>query len=123
MFMLCFREGMIMKRSGGHRIPGLNCCGQGSVCYRWSKRYQKNTIVLTSYYTKPFQILLWPHVLFPESQRKLQQHLAHLKYVPYGHCRLLSCLIFSVFFFKFFLKFVYQCFHSFYGKLRCGKKN
>nr|XP_054360305.1 phospholipase D1 isoform X4 [Mirounga angustirostris] len=31
-------EGMIMKRSGGHRIPGLNCCGQGRACYRWSKR-------------------------------------------------------------------------------------
>ena len=27
-----------MKRSGGHRIPGLNCCGQGRACYRWSKR-------------------------------------------------------------------------------------
>lgn len=39
---LCFcpcREGFIMKRSGGHRIPGLNCCGQGRMCYRWSKRY------------------------------------------------------------------------------------
>uniref|UniRef100_A0A6I8NTK7 Phospholipase n=1 Tax=Ornithorhynchus anatinus TaxID=9258 RepID=A0A6I8NTK7_ORNAN len=32
-------EGMIMKRSGGHRIPGLSCCGQGSSCYRWSKRW------------------------------------------------------------------------------------
>ncbi|XP_074261540.1 phospholipase D1 isoform X4 [Saimiri boliviensis] len=32
-------EGMIMKRSGGHRIPGLNCCGQGRACYRWSKRW------------------------------------------------------------------------------------
>ncbi|XP_007517979.1 phospholipase D1 isoform X2 [Erinaceus europaeus] len=32
-------EGMIMKRSGGHRIPGLNCCGHGSACYRWSKRW------------------------------------------------------------------------------------
>ncbi|XP_012692381.1 phospholipase D1a [Clupea harengus] len=32
-------EGMILKRSGGHRIPGLNCCGQGKVCYRWSKRW------------------------------------------------------------------------------------
>ncbi|XP_053246528.1 phospholipase D1 [Podarcis raffonei] len=32
-------EGMIMKRSGGHRIPGLNCCGQGQLCYRWSKRW------------------------------------------------------------------------------------
>ncbi|XP_053163805.1 phospholipase D1 isoform X1 [Hemicordylus capensis] len=32
-------EGMIMKRSGGHRIPGLNCCGQGRLCYRWSKRW------------------------------------------------------------------------------------
>lgn len=32
-------EGMIMKRSGGHRIPGLQCCGQGRLCYRWSKRW------------------------------------------------------------------------------------
>ncbi|KAJ8003765.1 hypothetical protein DPEC_G00151740 [Dallia pectoralis] len=32
-------EGMIQKRSGGHRIPGLNCCGQSQVCYRWSKRW------------------------------------------------------------------------------------
>nr|XP_033814661.1 phospholipase D1 isoform X1 [Geotrypetes seraphini]XP_033814662.1 phospholipase D1 isoform X1 [Geotrypetes seraphini]XP_033814663.1 phospholipase D1 isoform X1 [Geotrypetes seraphini] len=32
-------EGMIMKRSGGYRIPGLNCCGQGRICYRWSKRW------------------------------------------------------------------------------------
>uniref|UniRef100_A0A4W3J0T4 Phospholipase n=1 Tax=Callorhinchus milii TaxID=7868 RepID=A0A4W3J0T4_CALMI len=33
------REGMIVKRSGGHRIPGLNCCGRHRVCYRWSKRW------------------------------------------------------------------------------------
>uniref|UniRef100_A0A8C6Q301 Phospholipase n=1 Tax=Nothobranchius furzeri TaxID=105023 RepID=A0A8C6Q301_NOTFU len=32
-------EGMIYKRSGGHRIPGLNCCGHGQACYRWSKRW------------------------------------------------------------------------------------
>lgn len=32
-------EGMIMKRSGGHRIPGLNCCGHRRACYRWSKRW------------------------------------------------------------------------------------
>ncbi|KAL1022014.1 hypothetical protein UPYG_G00021080 [Umbra pygmaea] len=32
-------EGMIHKRSGGHRIPGLNCCGHSKVCYRWSKRW------------------------------------------------------------------------------------
>ncbi|KAM7376149.1 hypothetical protein PAMP_005894 [Pampus punctatissimus] len=31
-------EGMIHKRSGGHRIPGMNCCGQSQACYRWSKR-------------------------------------------------------------------------------------
>lgn len=35
---LSFREGMVSKRSGGHRIPGLNCCGQSRMCYRWSKR-------------------------------------------------------------------------------------
>ncbi|XP_072897805.1 phospholipase D1-like isoform X1 [Hemitrygon akajei] len=32
-------EGFVMKRSGGHRIPGLNCCGRNQVCYRWSKRW------------------------------------------------------------------------------------
>uniref|UniRef100_A0AAR2KRL1 Phospholipase n=1 Tax=Pygocentrus nattereri TaxID=42514 RepID=A0AAR2KRL1_PYGNA len=33
------REGMIYKRSGGHRIPGMNCCGHSQICYRWSKRW------------------------------------------------------------------------------------
>uniref|UniRef100_A0A8C3B065 Phospholipase n=1 Tax=Cyclopterus lumpus TaxID=8103 RepID=A0A8C3B065_CYCLU len=33
------REGMVLKRSGGHRIPGLNCCGRSRMCYRWSKRW------------------------------------------------------------------------------------
>ncbi|XP_030629156.1 phospholipase D1a [Chanos chanos] len=32
-------EGMVQKRSGGHRIPGMNCCGQSKVCYHWSKRW------------------------------------------------------------------------------------
>ncbi|XP_072110983.1 phospholipase D1-like isoform X2 [Mobula birostris] len=32
-------EGFVMKRSGGHRIPGLNCCGRNQMCYRWSKRW------------------------------------------------------------------------------------
>ncbi|XP_055223194.1 phospholipase D2 isoform X2 [Gorilla gorilla gorilla] len=32
-------EGMIRKRSGGHRVPGLTCCGRDQVCYRWSKRW------------------------------------------------------------------------------------
>uniref|UniRef100_A0AAX7T709 Phospholipase n=1 Tax=Astatotilapia calliptera TaxID=8154 RepID=A0AAX7T709_ASTCA len=31
-------EGMVLKRSGGHRIPGMNCCGRSRMCYRWSKR-------------------------------------------------------------------------------------
>uniref|UniRef100_A0AAX7SDM5 Phospholipase n=1 Tax=Astatotilapia calliptera TaxID=8154 RepID=A0AAX7SDM5_ASTCA len=32
-------EGMVLKRSGGHRIPGMNCCGRSRMCYRWSKRW------------------------------------------------------------------------------------
>uniref|UniRef100_A0A4W6DMG2 Phospholipase n=1 Tax=Lates calcarifer TaxID=8187 RepID=A0A4W6DMG2_LATCA len=35
----CKLEGMIYKRSGGHRIPGMNCCGHSQACYRWSKRW------------------------------------------------------------------------------------
>lgn len=32
-------EGFILKRSGGHRIQGLNCFGHHQICYRWSKRW------------------------------------------------------------------------------------
>ncbi|XP_008395128.1 phospholipase D1 [Poecilia reticulata] len=32
-------EGMVLKRSGGHRFPGMNCCGRSRICYRWSKRW------------------------------------------------------------------------------------
>ncbi|KAE8620516.1 hypothetical protein XENTR_v10010293 [Xenopus tropicalis] len=32
-------EGFIQKRSGGHRIQGLNCFGHHQICYRWSKRW------------------------------------------------------------------------------------
>ncbi|XP_034562720.1 phospholipase D1 [Notolabrus celidotus] len=32
-------EGMVLKRSGGHRVPGMNCCGHSKMCYRWSKRW------------------------------------------------------------------------------------
>uniref|UniRef100_A0A8C1WR90 Phospholipase n=1 Tax=Cyprinus carpio TaxID=7962 RepID=A0A8C1WR90_CYPCA len=35
----CILEGIVLKRSGGHRIPGLNCCGHSKMCYRWSKRW------------------------------------------------------------------------------------
>ncbi|PWA25089.1 hypothetical protein CCH79_00019081 [Gambusia affinis] len=35
-------EGMVLKRSGGHRFPGLNCCGRSRICYRWSKRSEQN---------------------------------------------------------------------------------
>ncbi|KAM9332850.1 phospholipase D2 [Pholidichthys leucotaenia] len=32
-------EGPIIKRSGGHRIQGLNCIGHHRVCFRWSRRW------------------------------------------------------------------------------------
>ncbi|KAL4659938.1 phospholipase D2 [Arapaima gigas] len=32
-------EGFILKRSGGHRIQGLNCFGHHQFCYRWSRRW------------------------------------------------------------------------------------
>ncbi|XP_036379935.1 phospholipase D2 [Megalops cyprinoides] len=32
-------EGFILKRSGGHRIQGLNCIGHHLFCYRWSRRW------------------------------------------------------------------------------------
>lgn len=35
----CLREGPIFKRSGGHRIQGLNCIGHHQFCFRWSRRW------------------------------------------------------------------------------------
>uniref|UniRef100_A0A669F8P6 Phospholipase n=1 Tax=Oreochromis niloticus TaxID=8128 RepID=A0A669F8P6_ORENI len=32
-------EGYILKRSGGHRIQGLNCIGHHQICFRWSRRW------------------------------------------------------------------------------------
>ncbi|XP_051902928.1 phospholipase D2 [Hippocampus zosterae] len=32
-------EGPIFKRSGGHRVQGLNCIGHHQICYRWSRRW------------------------------------------------------------------------------------
>ncbi|XP_022618041.1 phospholipase D2-like [Seriola dumerili] len=32
-------EGPIFKRSGGHRIQGLNCTGHHQFCFRWSRRW------------------------------------------------------------------------------------
>ncbi|KAM6983882.1 phospholipase D2 [Tautogolabrus adspersus] len=32
-------EGPISKRSGGHRIQGLNCIGHHQICFRWSRRW------------------------------------------------------------------------------------
>ncbi|XP_066578460.1 phospholipase D2 [Amia ocellicauda] len=32
-------EGFILKRSGGHRIQGINCIGHHQFCYRWSRRW------------------------------------------------------------------------------------
>lgn len=40
------REGMIYKRSGGHRIPGMNCCGHSQACYRWSKRCAVTSVLV-----------------------------------------------------------------------------
>ena len=37
--VFCVREGPIFKRSGGHRIQGLNCIGHHQFCYRWSRRW------------------------------------------------------------------------------------
>uniref|UniRef100_A0A8C9TTN3 Phospholipase n=1 Tax=Scleropages formosus TaxID=113540 RepID=A0A8C9TTN3_SCLFO len=52
LFSHSLSEGMVQKRSGGHRIPGLNCCGRSKVCYRWSKRWLlvKDSFLL---YVKP----------------------------------------------------------------------
>ncbi|XP_072006076.1 phospholipase D2 isoform X2 [Engystomops pustulosus] len=32
-------EGFVLKRSGGHRVQGINCFGHHQICYRWSKRW------------------------------------------------------------------------------------
>ncbi|KAG9346396.1 hypothetical protein JZ751_006707 [Albula glossodonta] len=38
-FLPLGREGFILKRSGGHRIQGLNCIGHHQFLFRWSRRW------------------------------------------------------------------------------------
>uniref|UniRef100_A0A672N3M5 Phospholipase n=1 Tax=Sinocyclocheilus grahami TaxID=75366 RepID=A0A672N3M5_SINGR len=39
LFVFFHSEGYILKRSGGHRIQGLNCIGHHQFCFRWSRRW------------------------------------------------------------------------------------
>lgn len=57
LYFVSSREGMIYKRSGGHRIPGMNCCGHSQACYRWSKR-----CVVTSVFVSPSLFRRVPHL-------------------------------------------------------------
>ncbi|XP_064408967.1 phospholipase D2 [Latimeria chalumnae] len=59
-------EGMILKRSGGHHIHGLNCTGHDQVFYRWSKRWMvvKDSFLM---YMKPEDAVVSFVLLFDPS--------------------------------------------------------
>uniref|UniRef100_A0A8C6PMQ1 phospholipase D n=1 Tax=Nothobranchius furzeri TaxID=105023 RepID=A0A8C6PMQ1_NOTFU len=63
---MCFREGPIMKRSGGHHIQGLNCFGHHQFCFRWSHRWLvvKDSFLL--YMSQDYDIINFVLLFDPE---------------------------------------------------------
>ncbi|XP_068130037.1 phospholipase D2-like [Hyperolius riggenbachi] len=73
-------EGFIHKRSGGHRIQGLNCFGHHRMCFRWSKRWLvvKDSFLL---YMKPDSGEISFVLLFdPEFQTQVGKKHTESKY-------------------------------------------
>ncbi|CAB1316362.1 unnamed protein product [Coregonus sp. 'balchen'] len=76
-------EGSIFKRSGGHRIQGLNCIGHHQFCFRWSKRWLvvKDSFLL--YMNRENGVVCFVLVFDPEF--KVQVGRAHTD-TKYGVC-------------------------------------
>ncbi|XP_028653976.2 phospholipase D2 isoform X1 [Erpetoichthys calabaricus] len=73
-------EGFILKRSGGHRIQGLNCIGHHQFCYRWSRRWLvvKDSFLL---YMKPEAGIISFVLLFdPELKVQVGRRFTETKY-------------------------------------------
>lgn len=88
------REGMIYKRSGGHRIPGMNCCGHSKACYRWSKR-----CVVTS-------VLVWCSVCLSSPLCARLSNFFVCLFNPPFHCSSVYCFSLHYILYLFFLLFI-----------------
>ncbi|XP_053321087.1 phospholipase D2 [Spea bombifrons] len=88
-------EGFIQKRSGGHRIQGINCFGHHQICYRWSKRWLvvKDSFLL---YQKPDSgeisfVLLFDPEFNMEIGKKATEAKYGVKIENYSRTLILKC--------------------------------
>ncbi|KAM3869442.1 phospholipase D2 [Diretmus argenteus] len=73
-------EGSIFKRSGGHRIQGLNCIGHHQFCFRWSHRWLvvKDSFLL--YMNRDYGIISFVLLFDPEFKVKVGRAYTDTKY-------------------------------------------
>ncbi|KAM4620740.1 phospholipase D2 [Polymixia lowei] len=73
-------EGPIFKRSGGHRIQGLNCIGHHQFCFRWSRRWLvvKDSFLL--YMNRDHGVISFVLLFDPEFKVKVGRAYTDTKY-------------------------------------------
>uniref|UniRef100_A0A3Q3M8R6 Phospholipase n=1 Tax=Mastacembelus armatus TaxID=205130 RepID=A0A3Q3M8R6_9TELE len=73
-------EGPIFKRSGGHRIQGLNCIGHHQICFRWSHRWLVVKDSFLMYMNRDFGCINFVLLFDPEFKVKVGRAYTDTKY-------------------------------------------
>ena len=74
------REGPISKRSGGHRIQGLNCIGHHQFCFRWSHRWLVVKDSFLMYMNRDYGKINFVLLFDPEFKVKVGRTFTDTKY-------------------------------------------
>ncbi|CAL8267826.1 unnamed protein product [Merluccius merluccius] len=73
-------EGPIFKRSGGHRIQGLNCIGHHQLCFRWSRRWLVVKDSFLMYMNRDHGVISFVLLFDPEFKVKVGRAHTDTKY-------------------------------------------
>ncbi|KAF3840705.1 hypothetical protein F7725_006567 [Dissostichus mawsoni] len=73
-------EGPIFKRSGGHRIQGLNCIGHHQFCFRWSRRWLVVKDSFLMYMNRDYGKINFVLLFDPEFKVKVGRAFTDTKY-------------------------------------------
>uniref|UniRef100_A0A665WGG3 phospholipase D n=1 Tax=Echeneis naucrates TaxID=173247 RepID=A0A665WGG3_ECHNA len=80
-------EGPIFKRSGGHRIQGLNCAGHHQFCFRWSRRWLVVKDSFLMYMSRDNSCINFVLLFDPEFKVKARDVFAHIpRIINFGLC-------------------------------------
>ncbi|XP_068456617.1 phospholipase D2 [Clinocottus analis] len=73
-------EGPIFKRSGGHRIQGLNCIGHHQFCFRWSRRWLVVKDSFLMYMNRDYSTINFVLLFDPEFKVKVGRAYTDTRY-------------------------------------------